>query len=36
METITLLIKKIAVGVLVFAIPLGIYYGGLWLVRHVL
>ena len=36
METITLLIKKIAVGVVVFAIPLAIYYAGLWLVRHVL
>jgi hypothetical protein len=35
METITLLVKKILVGILVFAVPLGIYFAGLWLVRHV-
>jgi hypothetical protein len=30
-----LLIKKIAVGILVFLVPLTIYFAGLWLVRHV-
>jgi len=35
METVLLLIKKIAVGVLVFAVPLAMYYGGLWVVRHI-
>jgi len=29
METITLLIKKILVGILVFAIPLALFYFGL-------
>jgi hypothetical protein len=31
---IVLVTKKIAVGLVVFAVPLGIYYGGLWVVRH--
>lgn len=35
LQDIVLLIKKIAVGVLVFAVPLVIYFAGLWLVRHV-
>jgi hypothetical protein len=35
LQDIVLLIKKIAVGVLVFAVPLAIYFAGLWLVRHV-
>jgi hypothetical protein len=35
METVVLLIKKIAVAVLVFAVPLAIYFFGLWVVRHV-
>jgi hypothetical protein len=33
---ILLLIKKIAVSIVVFAIPLAIFFAGLWLVRHVL
>jgi hypothetical protein len=35
METVLLLIKKIAIGVLVFAVPLAIYFAGLWVVRHI-
>jgi hypothetical protein len=34
METVLLLIRKIAVGILVFAVPLAIYFAGLWVVRH--
>jgi|GEM_PF-2492326 len=33
-QDVVLLVKKILVGVLVFAVPLAIYYGGLWVVRH--
>jgi hypothetical protein len=33
-KDILLIIKKIAVGLLVFAVPLAIFYAGLWLVRH--
>ena len=35
LHDIILLIKKIAIGILVFAVPLAIYFAGLWLVRHV-
>jgi hypothetical protein len=35
-QDIVLLVKKIAVGLLVLAVPLAIYFAGLWLVRHVL
>ena len=35
LQDIVLLIKKIAVGVLVFLVPLAIFFAGLWLVRHV-
>jgi hypothetical protein len=34
-QDIVLLVKKVAVGVLVFAVPLAIYFAGLWIVRHV-
>jgi hypothetical protein len=34
METVLLLIRKIAVGILVFAVPLAIYFLGLWIARH--
>jgi hypothetical protein len=36
METVLLLIKKIAVGVLLFAVPLAIYYVGLYLLKFIL
>jgi hypothetical protein len=36
LQDIILLIKKIAIGILVFGVPLAIYFAGLWLVRHVL
>ena len=35
LHDIILLIKKIAIGIVVFAVPLAIYFAGLWLVRHV-
>ena len=35
LQDIVLLIKKIFVGVLVFLVPLAIFFAGLWLVRHV-
>ena len=35
LHDIILLIKKIAIGILVFTVPLAIYFAGLWLVRHV-
>ena len=31
---IVLLVKKIAVGILVFLVPLAIFFVGLWLVRR--
>jgi hypothetical protein len=34
-KDVVLIIKKIAVGLLVLAVPLAIYFAGLWLVRHV-
>jgi hypothetical protein len=34
LQDILLLIKKIAIGILVFAVPLAIYFAGLWFVRH--
>jgi hypothetical protein len=36
LSDIILLTKKIAIGILVFAVPLAIYFAGLWLVRHIL
>jgi hypothetical protein len=31
-----LLVKKIAVGILVAVIPFLLFFGGLWLIRHLL
>jgi hypothetical protein len=33
---LSLLLKKIAVGIVVTVVPLGILAGGLWLIRNVL
>ena len=33
-EDITLLAKKIIVGIIVFLVPLLIFLGGLWLIMH--
>jgi len=36
METVLLLIKKIAVGLLLVAVPLAIYYGALLFIKFIL
>ena len=33
---VVLLIKKIAIGIIVMAVPLFLFLAGLWLVRHIL
>ena len=36
LSDVTLLLKKIAIGILVAAIPFAIIFGGLWVTRKVL
>jgi len=35
LQDIEFIIKKIVVGIIVFLVPMAIFYAGLWLVRHV-
>jgi hypothetical protein len=35
LQDIVLIIKKIVVGIIVFLVPMAIFFAGLWVVRHV-